>query len=194
MAKANCSEPARNRAIEGLLRPFLLLIALTLQGCARTLTATGPTVAAKRVIVDKTAQELIAYEGDKIFLRTRVSTGRMGRRTPSGKFTAGFKARIHYSRLYDNAPMPFSVQVNGNYFIHGFSSVPDRPASHGCIRVPLTGDNPARRFFEWVEPGTPIEITGEWEPPPPKTRTVRPKPPVAKPPETPQTSAAAVPR
>jgi lipoprotein-anchoring transpeptidase ErfK/SrfK len=58
--------------------------------------------------------------------------------------------------------MPWSVQVNGNYFIHGFTSVPDRPASHGCIRLPLTGDNPAKRFFDWVAPGTPIEITGDW--------------------------------
>jgi lipoprotein-anchoring transpeptidase ErfK/SrfK len=103
----------------------------------------------------------------------------MGRRTPSGKFTAGVKLRMHYSRLYDNAPMPYSVQVNGNYFIHGFTSVPDRPASHGCIRVPLTGENPAKLFFEWVEPGTPIEITGEWSPPPPPPKPVRQKPAAA---------------
>ena len=54
------------------------------------------------------------------------------------------------------------MQVNGNYSIHGFTSVPDHPASHGCLRMPLAGDNPAKRFFDWVEIGTPIEITGEW--------------------------------
>ena len=59
--------------------------------------------------------------------------------------------------------MPYSVQVNGNVFVHGFSSVPRFPASHGCIRVPLDNGNPAKQFFEWVEPGTPIEITGHWE-------------------------------
>jgi lipoprotein-anchoring transpeptidase ErfK/SrfK len=55
--------------------------------------------------------------------------------------------------------MPWSVQVRGNIFIHGFTVVPDYPASHGCIRMPLTGSNPAKKFFHWVEPGTPIKIS-----------------------------------
>jgi hypothetical protein len=50
------------------------------------------------------------------------------------------------------------VQVNGHVFIHGFTSVPGYPASHGCVRVPLTGGNPARFFYEWVDAGTPVEI------------------------------------
>src|SRR5437870_4620358 len=62
-----------------------------------------------------------------------------------------------------DAPMPLSVQISGNYFIHGFSSVPRRPMSHGCIRLPLENGNPAKQFFDWVEPGTPIEIIGEWK-------------------------------
>ena len=69
---------------------------------------------------------------------------------------------MHYSRLYDNAPMPFSVQFHGNYFIHGFSEVPAWPASHGCIRVPMDGENPAQKFYDWVEVGTPIKVTGDW--------------------------------
>lgn len=173
------SEPMRRHLIENLLRSFVVVFALALEGCAQTVTGGVPASGPKRVVVDKTTQELTAYEGDQVVLRTRVSTGRMGRRTPSGKFTAGVKMRMHYSRLYDNAPMPYSVQVNGNYFIHGFTSVPDRPASHGCIRVPLTGDNPAKLFFEWVEPGTPIEITGEWTPPPRPPKPGRQKPAAA---------------
>ena len=116
----------------------------------------------KRVIVDKTVQKLSAFEGQRLVIESRVSTGQQGRGTPSGRFRAGYKEAMHYSTLYDNAPMPWSVQVNGNFFIHGFTSVPDHPASHGCIRLPLTGDNPAKRFFEWVDTGTPIEITGDW--------------------------------
>ncbi|NNM30037.1 MAG: L,D-transpeptidase, partial [Akkermansiaceae bacterium] len=80
-------------------------------------------------------------------------------RTPSGNFRAGpYKARRHFSSLYENAPMPWSVQVTGHVFIHGFTSVPKYPASHGCIRVPLTNGNPARFFYEWVDKGTPIRI------------------------------------
>lgn len=138
------------------------LLALILPGCAQLQNQPATVGGEKKVIIDKTTQTLRAYEGENVIIESRVSTGKMGRRTPSGTFKAGYKERMHYSRLYDNAPMPWSVQVNGNYFIHGYSSVPDRPASHGCIRMPLTGDNPAKRFYEWVETGTPIEITGEW--------------------------------
>lgn len=117
----------------------------------------------KRVEIDKTQQVLRAYEGERLVLESRVSTGKWDGSTPNGQYRAGPKHRMHYSKRYDNAPMPYSVEVVGNVFIHGFTSVPKRPASHGCIRLPLTGDNPAKRFFEWIEPGTPIEIKGKWE-------------------------------
>lgn len=113
----------------------------------------------KRVEIDLTKQELRAWQGERLVLSTHVSTGRPGHSTPAGSYRAGpIKSRMHYSRLYNNAAMPWSVQVSGNVFIHGFSDVPDEPASHGCIRVPLTGGNPARWFYEWVEVGTSIDI------------------------------------
>lgn len=115
-------------------------------------------IPAKRVEVSLGNQQLQAWQGHRLVLRTRISSGRGGS-TPRGEFHAGpFKARMHYSSRYHNAAMPWSVQVNGNIFIHGFASVPDYPASHGCIRLPLTGGNPARWFYEWVENGTPVSI------------------------------------
>jgi lipoprotein-anchoring transpeptidase ErfK/SrfK len=117
----------------------------------------------KRVEIDKTAQVLRAYEGSELVFQTRVSTGRPGHETPNGSFRAGEKHLMHYSRLYHHAPMPYSVQVNGNYFIHGFTEVPAWPASHGCIRVPLDVANPAAWFYRWVDTGTPISIAGHWE-------------------------------
>jgi lipoprotein-anchoring transpeptidase ErfK/SrfK len=118
-----------------------------------------PPAEGKWVEIDKSAQRLRAYENGKLFLQTRVSTGIKGG-PPRGTYYAGDKDRMHFSKLFKNAPMPYAVQLDNNYFIHGFSSVPSRPASHGCVRVPLTGDNPAKRFFEWVERGTPIEVVG----------------------------------
>ena len=144
-------------------RWLVLLVILT--AISRVL-AQEPTVAmagAKRVEIDKTRQVLRAYEGSQLVLESRISTGKWDRSTPNGHFTAGDKFRMHYSRLYHNAPMPFSVQVTGNVFIHGFTEVPARPASHGCIRLPLDGKNPAKLFFDWVEPGTPIDVMGRWE-------------------------------
>ena len=58
--------------------------------------------------------------------------------------------------------MPWSVQVHENIFIHGFRKVPRRPSSHGCIRLPLTGANPAKWFYNWIDLGTPISIKGHW--------------------------------
>lgn len=117
----------------------------------------------KRVEVNIATQRLRAWQGNVVVVETRISTGKPGHETPVGQFSAGpIKARRHYSSLYNAAPMPYSVQVNGNIFIHGFDSVPDYPASHGCIRVPLDSGNPARWFYEWVESGTPISIKGQW--------------------------------
>ena len=117
----------------------------------------------KRVEVDLANQRLRAYQGARLVLDSAISTGREGKKTPAGEFTAGpVKSRMHRSRLYHNAPMPWSVQVHENIFIHGFRKVPRRPASHGCIRLPLTGANPAKWFYNWIDLGTPISIKGHW--------------------------------
>ena len=120
------------------------------------------TRASKSARINLAEQRLQAWEGSRLVLDSRISSGR-GRSTPCGEFEAGpYKARRHYSSRYNNAFMPFSVQVTGNIFIHGFSSVPRYPASAGCIRLPyLTDGNPARFFYEWIERGTPISIVKE---------------------------------
>ena len=112
----------------------------------------------KRAEVNLAGQRLNAWQGERLVVDCRVSSGRNGR-TPAGNFTAGpYKARMHHSKRYDNAPMPWSVQINGHVFIHGFSSVPNYPASHGCIRVPLNEGNPAKLFYEWIDVGTPVRV------------------------------------
>lgn len=132
------------------------------QGLTRVLARRGDftiSTGKKRVIVNLAQQRLFAWQGNRLVMGSRVSSGRHGS-TPAGNFTAGpYKARMHYSSLYDNAPMPWSVQINRHVFIHGFTSVPDYPASHGCIRLPLTDGNPARFFYEWIDRGTPVKVT-----------------------------------
>src|SRR6184192_41522 len=117
----------------------------------------------KRVEVDLANQRLRAYQGARVVLDSTISTGREGKKTPAGEFRAWpVKSRMHRSRLYHNAPMPWSVQVHENIFIHGFRKVPRRPSSHGCIRLPLTGANPAKWFYAWIDLGTPVSIKGRW--------------------------------
>lgn len=113
---------------------------------------------AQHVMIDLGKQRLEGWQGERRVLVTRISSGKNGR-TPAGEFKAGpYRAKMHRSSLYNDAPMPWSVQINGNIFVHGFSSVPAYPASHGCIRVPLTEGNPARFFYEWVQTGTPVSV------------------------------------
>jgi hypothetical protein len=115
-------------------------------------------VSPKQVEVSLAKQQLRAWQGSRLVLQTHISSGRDGR-TPAGNFTAGpFRQRMHYSKLYHNAPMPWSVQIYGNVFIHGFTSVPNYPASHGCIRVPLDGGNPAKFIYEWIDDGSPVRV------------------------------------
>jgi hypothetical protein len=131
----------------------------------------------KRVEVDLSDQRLRAYQGARLLLDSAISTGREGKKTPSGEFKAGpVKSRMHRSRLYHNAPMPWSVQVHENIFIHGFRKVPRRPSSHGCIRLPLTGANPAKWFYNWIDLGTPVSIKGHW-PSPTSVRVEKNAPP-----------------
>jgi lipoprotein-anchoring transpeptidase ErfK/SrfK len=150
------------------LRPLGIAVLWDEQTDTATLSSADKSVdvirGPKRVVVDQATQMLEAYQGQRIVLRTPISTGRPGHETPNGDYVAGpVKEPMHYSRRYDNSPMPWSVQVDGDVFIHGYASVPPAPASHGCIRMHLDGPNPAKWFYDWIELGTPITIQGAWE-------------------------------
>jgi len=120
-------------------------------------------VGTKRIVISKAAQRLRSWQGARLVAEVNVSTGKPGHGTPSGAFSAGpFKARMHTSRRYNNAPMPWCTQVLGDICMHGSASVPRYPASHGCIRVPLTGANPARWLWEWVDAGAAVAIRPDW--------------------------------
>jgi lipoprotein-anchoring transpeptidase ErfK/SrfK len=79
-----------------------------------------------------------------------VSTARKGYRTPTGSYKPVSLHKMHYSSLFNNAPMPFTIFFHGHYAIHGTTEVKrlGQPASAGCIR--LHPDN-ARALFELVK-------------------------------------------
>lgn len=66
-----------------------------------------------------------------------VSTARKGYKTPHGSYAPYWLDKNHRSRIYKNAPMPFSIFFKGNYAVHGTTEVArlGRPASHGCVRL-----------------------------------------------------------
>ena len=119
----------------------------------------------KRVIVNRAHQRLHAWQGQRLLLDTRVSTGMPGDPTPLGSFRAGLKRRVVIDHKFDNVPLYWTIQVKGDVLIHGFPRVPPHAASHGCIRVPMGGRNPARWLYFWVERGTRIAVTDAWPAP-----------------------------
>lgn len=117
----------------------------------------------KLVEVSISRQMLRGWQGNRLVIKTSCSTGKPGHATPQGKFKTGpVKMAMKYSSLYESAPMPWSVQVVGDIFTHGSNSVPRYPASHGCIRMPLTGKNAAKYFFKWVDLNVRYNIVADW--------------------------------
>jgi hypothetical protein len=80
-----------------------------------------------------------------------VSTGRSGYDTPSGKFRP-FRLEIdHYSKEWDDAPMPYSIFFTAEgHAIHGteYEGSLGRRASHGCVRL---SEGNAATLFSMVE-------------------------------------------
>lgn len=86
-----------------------------------------------------------------------VSTARRGYRTPTGSYKVQSMHKMHYSSLFDNAPMPFTIFFNGHYAIHGTYETKKlgRPASAGCIRL---HPDDARFLFELVKERGPESL------------------------------------
>lgn len=114
------------------------------------------------VRIDISSQTMSVSVNGWPYATWRVSTARSGYWTPRGSYRPFLLKRMHYSRKYDNSPMPHSIFFKGGYAIHGTGYVRalGRPASHGCIR--LAPGNAARLFSlvqQYGKGGTRITIT-----------------------------------
>jgi hypothetical protein len=75
-------------------------------------------------------QVLVFAKGDKPFAVYPVSSGKSSTPTVTGHFTF-----IRQEPGYNSHGMYYSFYFYGGYAVHGYESVPDYPASHGCIRT-----------------------------------------------------------
>ena len=134
------------------------------------------------IVVDLSQQEAFLYRGKYRTAASRISSGREGHRTPTGRFSVIRKDIDHRSSLYGNyvnssgkvvkgnvdsrkdskpahshfvgAPMPFFVEFSPGYGLHqGY--LPGVPASHGCIRMPYWK---ARQFYDAAKLGTSVTV------------------------------------
>jgi len=89
------------------------------------------------IVISKRTQTMNVYQDRELIESWPVSTARRGYSTPSGVFRPYSYQPMHYSRKYDNAPMPHSIFFSGGYAIHATPHVGNlgRPASHGCVRL-----------------------------------------------------------
>jgi L,D-transpeptidase catalytic domain/Putative peptidoglycan binding domain len=102
----------------------------------------------KHVEFDWSRQVLVLADRGKPYRAYHVSSGKASTPTVFGSF-----------RFYSKTPgtnshgMVYSSYFIGGYAIHGYASVPNYPASHGCLRVPIPN---AVSIYNWIDLGDPI--------------------------------------
>lgn len=112
----------------------------------------GPMV----VTVDLEAQTLSVFRGGYEIGVAVILYGATDKPTPLGTWPILEKDKDHFSNLYDNAPMPYSLRLTQDgVFIHA-SDVQWGNATHGCIGLPLPF---AKKLFAAVKVGDPVVVT-----------------------------------
>src|ERR1700712_2838595 len=102
------------------------------------LSSIGAAQAKISITIDKNAQEMSVAVAGVPRYRWPVSTGNPSHETPNGSFQTFRMEQDHYSKEFDDAPMPHSIFFTKfGHAIHGTDSVGrlGTPASHGCVRL-----------------------------------------------------------
>ncbi|MEZ5076411.1 MAG: L,D-transpeptidase [Solirubrobacterales bacterium] len=95
-------------------------------------------------------QVLVFASGDKVRWIYPISSGKPSTPTVTGHFRF-----IRTEPGYNNHGMYYSWYFYGGYAVHGYESVPDYPASHGCLRT-FIADQP--EVYERINYGEDIFI------------------------------------
>jgi hypothetical protein len=140
------------------MRSFLVAIT------GLVLFATGAAQAKIAITVDKNAQLMtVAVDGVERY-QWPVSTGIPSHETPNGSFRTFRMEEDHYSKEFDDAPMPHSIFFTKiGHAIHGTDSEGHlgSPASHGCVRLSKAN---AATLYAMVEKdgvlNTTVTLTG----------------------------------
>ena len=110
---------------------------------ASTLFVLGLSAAAAQamkvdIMVDKISQHMRVLIDGRQEYDWLVSTGGQGYDTPSGTYHIFRMEKDHFSKEWDDAPMPYSMFFTGiGHAIHGSYHVKalGTRASHGCVRL-----------------------------------------------------------
>src|SRR5216684_6522333 len=114
------------------MRSFLVAIA------GLMLFTAGAAQAKIDITIDKNAQLMTVAVDGAVRYQWPVSTGIPSRETPNGSFRAFRMEEDHFSKEFDDAPMPHSIFFTKiGHAIHGTDSEGrlGTPVSHGCVRL-----------------------------------------------------------
>ena len=162
--------PASNLAISLLNHPVVVSLRRLMPAvlvAAGAFFAAGSAQAAVEITIDKNTQQMtVAVDGAARY-RWPVSTGVPSHETPNGTFRAFRMEADHFSKEWDDAPMPHSIFFTKiGHAIHGTDSVGrlGMPASHGCVRL---SREHAATLYDLVEKegvlNTTVTLTGSAE-------------------------------
>jgi len=112
----------------------------------------GPLIIA--VSIDK--QKVRIFDDNGVFAEAPVSTGMRGHPTPTGVFSVIQKHKFHHSNIYSGAPMPYMQRITWSGVAMHAGVLPGYPASHGCIRMPMTF---AVKMWNWTKMGARVFVT-----------------------------------
>src|SRR3979411_970087 len=112
----------------------------------------GPLIIA--ISIEK--QNLRIYDANGFYAETPISTGMRGHPTPMGVFSVIQKHKFHRSNIYSGAPMPYMQRITWSGVAMHAGVLPGRPASHGCIRMPMAF---AVKMWTWTRMGARVVIT-----------------------------------
>jgi hypothetical protein len=97
-----------------------------------------PAQADLLITIDKTAQRMtVTQDGEQLHVWP-VSTGGSGYDTPNGDWKPFRMEKDHFSKEWDDAPMPNSIFfTTQGHAIHGTFETKNlgKPVSHGCVRL-----------------------------------------------------------
>ena len=133
-----------------------------LMGFCIVLMTSSSLFAYKEIVVDLSEQMAYAIEDGFVMFEGRVSSGVIGRDTPNGEYRILQKKRYHKSNLWPKpdggATMNYMLRLTNTGIAMHLGPVPNRPASHGCIRLK---NGFAQRMFKWARVGTSVYVEGD---------------------------------
>jgi hypothetical protein len=104
------------------------------------------TLRGRHVEVYRAQGVTLLVENGKVVRALHSSSGKRGYGTPAGSFSIFRKERNSWSVPYQ-VWLPYASYFNGGIAFHGYQDVPAVPASHGCVRLPLTEAPTAYNFM-----------------------------------------------